>query len=318
MPSHRVWEDALGPFLQLPPRPSSAITSPLGGAVNLVQRELSDSFKAMWLAIPRDSARCSAAFRLASFAIGILSSDISRKLDSESLETLFYFVPLAVQLIDDDLSIENCNGITGLELADQREEYLEVVFKGRQVVSDWINTKEPVGSSDLTLSSHLASFWQAKLEALNGTTPIDYRIGEAFVKIMSSADTLAQSKSADDVAKLCREARTANSIRSASWFATLRSSILSNPVGNRICNELIADSTGIKPQDPSSDGTYQDKVCLDLLLTLHRFAEACAPQHFAIWGRGSCLDHTSTAIGLPGQASLGVSSVGHQILWLES
>jgi hypothetical protein len=200
LPSHNVWEDVLGPFLQLPPRPSAAITSPLGGAVNLVQRELSDSFKAMLLAIPRDSARCSAAFRLASFTIRIMTSDITKKLDNESLQTLFYFIPLAIQLIDDDLSIENCNGITGLELADQREEYLEVVFKGRQLVSDWVSTKEPVPSSDLTVSSLVTSFWETKLEALSGTAAIDYRIGEAFVKIMSTADSLQKSKSADDIA----------------------------------------------------------------------------------------------------------------------
>ncbi|KAJ6120848.1 hypothetical protein N7523_005128 [Penicillium sp. IBT 18751x] len=266
LPSHRSWEDVLGPFLQLPPRPSTSITSPLGGAVSLVQRDLSDSFKAMLLAIPRDSARCSAAFRLASFTIRIMSSNITKRLDQESLETLFYFVPLAIQLIDDDLSIENCNGITGLELAEQREEYLEIVFKGRQLVIDWIRSKESVASSDLTISSLLASFWESKLEALNMTAAIDYRIGEAFVKIMASADSLDTCKSADDIARICREARTANSIRSASWFAILRSSILSNPVGNRICNELIADSTELKPQDTSSSG-LRKLALLNILLS---------------------------------------------------
>jgi hypothetical protein len=34
------------------------------------------------------------------------------------------------------LSIENCNGISGLELADQREEYMEIVFAGRKVVDE--------------------------------------------------------------------------------------------------------------------------------------------------------------------------------------
>jgi len=318
LPSHRAWEDALGPFLQLPPRPSTAITSPLGGTVNLVQRELSDSFKAMWLAIPRDSARCSAAFRLASFTIRLLSSNITGELSNESLGTLFYFVPLAVQLIDDDLSIENCNGITGVELADEREEYLEIVFEGRQLISDWIQAKESVGSSDLTLSSLLTSLWETKLEALNGVTPVDYRVGEAFVKIMTSADALEKSKSADDIAKICREARTANSIRSASWFATLRSSILSNTVGTRICNELIADSTGLKPQDPSSDGMCAHKTCCMCLLTTSRIAKACTSQHFAVWGRRRYLDHPPAATGFLGQASLGMSPVGHPISWAES
>lgn len=251
----------MAPFLQLSTRPSTAITSPLGGVIHLVDRELSDSFKAMRLAIPRDTAHCSAAFRVASFAIKLLSSsDVIDKVDREDLETLFYYLPLAIQLIDDDLSIENCNGITGLELADQREEYLEIVYKGRQVVSDWIHTKEPVKSSQGTpVSSSLISLWEAKLEALNGTSAIDYRVGEAFVKIMSSTGASENAKSADDVAKLCREARTANAIRSASWFAVLRSAILTNPVGNRICNELIADSTGLKPQDTSPDGQFKSQ-----------------------------------------------------------
>lgn len=91
MPSHQTWEAAMSPFLQLPTRPSTAITSPLGGAVSLVTGELSDSFKAMRLAIPRDSARCSAAFRVASFTIHVLSSfDDIEQMDSESLQTLFY------------------------------------------------------------------------------------------------------------------------------------------------------------------------------------------------------------------------------------
>lgn len=252
----------MAPFLELPPRASTAITSPLGGTVNLVNRELSDSLKAMRLTIPRDSARASAAFRVTSFAIRVLSSfDVIKQVDSEGLQTLFYYLPLAIQLVDDDLSIENCNGITGLELADQREEYLEIVYKGRKVVSDWIHSKEPVGSSPGTsVSSFLVSFWETKLEDLNGTSAIDYRIGEAFVRIMTSNGASENSKSADDVARLCREARTANAIRSASWFTVLRSAILSNPVGNRICNELVADSTGLKPQDTSPDGEFENMV----------------------------------------------------------
>lgn len=256
MPSHQAWEAAMTPFLQLPTRPSTAITSPLGGTVNLVTRELSDSFKATRLAIPRDSARCSAAFRVASFTIQVLSSfEVIEHMDSESLQTLFYYLPLAVQLIDDDLSIENCNGITGLELAYQREEYLEVVYKGRKVVSDWLNNKDPVSSSSgMTVSSSLISFWESKLEGLSGTSAVDYRTGEAFVKIMASTGVSGNSKSTDDVARICREARTANAIRSASWSAVLRSAILSNPAGNRFCNELIADSTGLKPEDSSTNG----------------------------------------------------------------
>lgn len=256
IPSNVAWEAALDPFLRFPPQPSTAITSPLGGTVFMVNPDISDTLQAVQLSIPRDAARCSAAFRLASFAIRILSSsDIREKLDSDSLQTLFYFLPLAVQLIDDDLSIENCNGITGLEPADPREEYLEIVYKGRQVVKNWIRSQQPVNSlPGVSLSASLVSLWETKLAGLTETTALDYRIGEAFVKIMSSTEASGKIKSAEEVSSICREARNANTIRSASWFAVLRSAILSNPVGNRICNELIADSTGLKALGSAPDG----------------------------------------------------------------
>lgn len=256
LPSNAAWEAAMAPFLRFPPRPSTAITSPLGGIVFLVNRDMSDSLQDIQLSIPRDSTRCSAAFRIASFAITILSSsDISGQMDSESLQALFYFLPLAIQLIDDDLSIENCNGITGLEPGDQREEYSEIVYKGRQVVNNWIHSEQSVSSPPgVTISSSFVSLWETKLEGLNESTALDYRTGEVFVKIMSSTEASGKIKSAEEVASICREARRVNTIRSASWFAVLRSAILANPVGNRICNELIADSTGLKPQDSAPDG----------------------------------------------------------------
>ncbi|KAJ5291939.1 hypothetical protein N7478_001190 [Penicillium angulare] len=249
-----VWEEAMGPFLQLPPRASTAITSPIMGVVNLVEREISESLKALWLSIPRDSDRCTVAFRLAVFTIKALSTfDIATQLNTADITTLSYFLPLVIQLIDDDLSIENSNGISGLELADQREDYFDIVFQGRKIISDWIRSQEPLKSSpETTISSCLTSLWEDKLEALNGTSPADYRVGQAFVKLMTSMDE--KRKPPDEVAKICREARSVNGIRSASWFAVLRTSILSNPVGNRICNELVADSTGLKPEDPSSQG----------------------------------------------------------------
>ena len=246
------------PFLQLPPRPSIAITTSLGGVIHLVQRELSESFQALWPTIPRDSDQRSSAFRLAIYTVSVLSSSkIVKHLDQEDLETLFRFLPLVIQLIDDDLSIENSNGISGVKLADQREEYMETVLDGRNVVRKWIRDDESVVfAPEKTISSLFTAFWEARLEEVKGTSPADYRVAEAFVKIMSIADSSQKSKSSDDIAQICRDARSANIIRSASWFAVLRSSILSNPVGNRICNELVADSTGLKAGDASQSGKY--------------------------------------------------------------
>ncbi|KAE8153907.1 hypothetical protein BDV25DRAFT_9793 [Aspergillus avenaceus] len=247
LPSQQSWHNALEPFLAVPPRSSAAITNPLGGTVHIIDGELSNELKTRYEAVPRDSNHCSSAFRLTYFTVKILSLfNVTEKLDADQLETLFYYVPLAVQLIDEDLSIDTCNGITGITLPEQREEYAELVNDGRNVISGWANSTE-------SLAPAVTTFWESKLEKLTGTSPLDYRIGEAFVKITESAESPVH-KSSDEITKICRDVRTANAIRSASWAAILRQSILSNPAGTRLCNELIADSTGLKPQDERRAG----------------------------------------------------------------
>ncbi|CAG8923018.1 unnamed protein product [Penicillium salamii] len=302
LPSHRSWEEALTPFLQLPPRPSTAITSPLGGAVHLIQRELSESFKALWITIPRDSDHRTSAFRLATFTINVLStSEILKHLDQETLETVFRFLPLAIQVIDDDLSIENSNGVSGIELADQREEYTQIVLDGRKLISQWIHDSEPVEfAPEKTISSLFTAFWEDRLEEVKGTSPADYRTAEAFIKIMHNADSPPKSKSSDDIAQICRDARSANTFRSASWFAVLRSAILANPVGNRICNELVADSTGLKPET-APEGGMEKLTLLNILLSGEEDVVSTIPTQrlvFLTKNLIECLHSTKASFGL--------------------
>lgn len=259
LPSRETWTAALEPFLDLPLRSSTAIISPLGGTVNLIDRTLSDTFKERYERVPRDSNRCSSAFRLVYFTTRLLSLfNITMHLDAEELETLFLNIPLSVQLVDDDLSIENSNGITGLVLPEQREEYMAVVNEGRKVMRDWTESE--------TVAPKITSFWQTKLGGLAGLSPRDYRVGEAFTKIMDSASLSYKAKSPEEITKLCRDTRTANAIWSSSWVAILRDSILSNPTGTRLCNELVADSTGLKPSDDKKDGEWQERKLRSCLM----------------------------------------------------
>ncbi|KAJ5901838.1 hypothetical protein N7495_002366 [Penicillium taxi] len=266
-PSFQAWDSAMAPFLQLPPLPSTAITSPLRGTVHLIQLELSESLKTLRLDISRDSARCSAAFRLATVSINALStSEFVAKMNAESLETLFYFLPLAIQLIEDDLNIEEYNGISGALFAEEREEYSELLRQGQEVIRKWCQSNEPLRSSpETSISQFLFSLWESKLEGLAGISPNDYRIGQTFAQMINLGNN-HNVKSSDELAKICREARTANPIRSAAWFASLRTSILANPVGNRILNELVADLTGLNPQHGSSTGLRKISLLNILLL----------------------------------------------------
>lgn len=310
-PSAQAWEKALAPFLQLPPRSSTAITSPIGGVLHLIDRELPETVWEQYNSISRDASHCSSAFRLAHFATKILSSfKVTEHLGGEELETLFYNLPLAIQLIDDDLSIEKCNGITGIQLPEQREEYLEIVYEGRKVVSGWVQH-----SSAQDLSTKTSTFWANRLDKIDGTSPVDYRIGEAFVNIMESGASSKIGKSSEEIAQLCKGTRTANAIQSASWMRVLRPSVISNPASTRLCNELVADSTGLNVQDGQKDGKWlYNSYSVLCRLMCCRISETGTPQSSLCRRTKRGCIHSNTAIGLPCQASHFMSPVRDKVL----
>ncbi|KAL4750686.1 hypothetical protein BDW72DRAFT_193622 [Aspergillus terricola var. indicus] len=267
LPSQQIWQEALGPFLELPPRLSTAITSPLSGIVHLANREVPESLSKRFEDIKRDSNQCSAALRLTHFTVRIMSLfDFNKHLDQESFDVLFSNLPLAVQLVEDDLDIERYNHIAGPLTQELREEYRDIVNEARKIICSWRSSSQHVHSTEVTIASALASVWKAKLEGLDDTSPAAYRVGEAFAKLMNDMDPSAMGYSYEAVGQLCKELRTGNAIRSASWVAVLRRSMLSNSAGIRVCNEFVADSTGLKVEDESANG-LRKLALLNLLLS---------------------------------------------------
>lgn len=255
LPSRQMWEEALAPFLNLPPRLSSAITSPLSGVVHMVNRVMSESSSKQYESISRDSSQCSAAFRLTHFTVRMLSTfEFNGHLGFEDFGTLVSSLPLAVQLIEDDLDIEKYNYIAGPLSHELREEYRDIVNDARGIMRNWPSSTQNLKSSHETLASTVLSLWKSQIESLDDTSPAAYRIGEAFAKIADGIDPSQFGYSSEAIGQLCKEIRTSNAIRSASWVAALRHSILSNPAGVRICNEFVADSTGLKVDDETSSG----------------------------------------------------------------
>ncbi|KAL2823138.1 hypothetical protein BJX63DRAFT_438981 [Aspergillus granulosus] len=267
LPSQAMWEEALGPFLELPPRLSTSITSSLSGTVHLVDRQLSETFSQRYENIARDPGQGSAAFRLAHFTVRVLSSlNITEHIGMEEFEILFSNLPLVVQLIEDDLDIERYNYIAGLLTQEQREEYRNIVNDARKIIQGWSSSTQQIPFTGATISATIASVWETKLEKLEGTSPVDYRIGQAFTKVMEGVDPSAIALSSEAIGQLCRGMRSDNAIRSAARVAILRRSILLHPAGIRVCNEFVAESTGMKVEDETTNGLRKLSL-LNLLLS---------------------------------------------------
>ncbi|OKL63677.1 hypothetical protein UA08_00924 [Talaromyces atroroseus] len=261
-PSDGLWKESLGPFLELPIRLSTSITSPLGGAVNLLSNDLSSTAQQDLTNVQRDSVGASSAFRLATYVVKILSlPNVLVSLNAQQRESLFYYLPLALQLIDDDVGIEASIGIVGLELSEDRDEALEVVSDGRSIISQWTHSDTRLSDNGRTIQEDLLGLWELRVGALDDLSPESYRIGQAYVKIISGVDA---TKGSDALTGLAREIRKYNPIRAASELAVWGPSLSLSPSGTRLCNELIADVTGFKPKKNLTDGP-KSVVLLNLL-----------------------------------------------------
>jgi hypothetical protein len=176
----------------------------------------------------------------------LLSLDnVFESLNAEQRESLFHYLPLALQLIEDDISIEGSIGLIGLQLSEDYDQVLEITSIGRSIVSAWIRSDAPLSDSQGSISKELHDFWNRKIEAVNDVSPESYRIGEAYVKFMLEKET---TKTSDELLSLAREIRKLNPIRAAAVIAIWGPSLSYSPAGTRLCNELIAEATGFNPQ----------------------------------------------------------------------
>jgi hypothetical protein len=201
--------------------------------------------------------------------VKILSSpDVLVSLDVKQREGLFSYLPIALQLMDDDASIEGSIGLTALGLSEDRDEALETVSEGRSMIRKWIQMDTRLGDDGRSVSEDLLVLWDQKLAELGNTSPESYRIGQAYAKIKSEAEP---TKSSDALTSLAREVRKYNPIRAAAELAVWGPALAASSSGTRLCNELIADATGFKPaRNPTEGKKNVFPGLLKLLLTEYR------------------------------------------------
>lgn len=251
LPSKEQWDQALDPFLRLPPKPSTAITNALGGAVYLVDMSIPKAVQQELNSIPRDPNHFTSAFRLTYYVTKVFSDPATLALiDVEQREVLCSCLPIAAQLIDEDMSIESSNGIVGPVTPETLEEGAELVSEVRLLVKSFVQGKD-TGDIDAIGS------WRDMLEALDDNSPKSYHLGDVYAKSILETDPLESNKPEEpwvDVAKKIRESRSP--FWSTSILTAFKDSIAFAPAGTKLCNELVADVTGLDPDRKEDDGKF--------------------------------------------------------------
>ncbi|PGG97584.1 hypothetical protein AJ79_09147 [Helicocarpus griseus UAMH5409] len=265
MPTGEQWGRALDPFLRKPLDASPSIMKALGGAVFLADRSLPQTLSEELDLVPRDPDRFSPAFRLMFYTTKLLTSAGLEYVDQNLCEVLFLYFPLAVQLVDDDVTLQGSKGLLDLNVPDILDECADVVSEARHVIQQWVHSKTLATDQGETSASNIWMFWEKQFDSLKGDSPKTYNLAEAFARIIAERDSLETPGSAESCFKTAKQFDgPSNPFVLPSVVAAFRGSIAAAPYGVRLCNELIADATGFKIEK-SFEG-LRKIVTLNLLL----------------------------------------------------
>ncbi|KAI1947130.1 hypothetical protein LOZ57_003368 [Ophidiomyces ophidiicola] len=249
-PNESQWTAALKPFLQCPLPPSFSIMSSLGGAVFLVNQAHQDTDV---VSLPRDSNQLPLATRLALFVTKLLAATSIDDMEPQLQQTLFLYLPLVIQLVEDDLNVECTTtmlplNFSELDSPESRNEFVSFVSEGRLRIKQWINKSMAFKNSPNNNNNNtdIVTFWHARLEKLQGNTPEAYRLADAYTRIMAEKESLENIDFAESALEMAQQLNgSANPFVLPAVVASFKASLASSPAALRLCNQLVAQITGL-------------------------------------------------------------------------
>ena len=253
-PTKEQWAAALQPFLNIPPKHSSSLIDSLSGAAYLVatpspQPPARNS-------VDRDYNQCSLAYRLAYFVTNMLTRipQSDHFANEELKHALFLYLPLVIQLINDDLNVEDSTGVVALDVPDIRDDCANLVSEARLIMKRWIEE-----------DSGFVNYWEDRLRDLNDDTPQAYRMAETLAKVVSEKDSLGKLNSAESSFQLAEQmSGPSNPFIMPAVIAAYRNSLVGAAASTRLCNRLIADLTDLNSLS-ASEGSFRLTSSLLLL-----------------------------------------------------
>ncbi|KAI9706137.1 MAG: hypothetical protein M1836_005543 [Candelina mexicana] len=273
LPDSAQWAAAVRPFLKVTPNPSFAITSPLGSAVSMITNTSEASDTATLAQLPHDSEGYSAAIRMAWYTMSIIkATNIFEMISPERRSEVYQNLIIMVQLADDNLSLAGANHLWVLYTPEVEAKMLDFILGSQSLLRGWL---EPSGSNSQPLSG--GNFVNTTLDYFSNNSFGTSALAYYSARIMSVVNSqLAELQGYSKQGALMRWNGTVRDLRkSKDIFFT--SSLLTDPNAAmsdsvdlvRLCNELIAELTGLKLSQNTDEGLRQ-LVLLNALLQHHQ------------------------------------------------
>lgn len=219
VPSAAQWRNALAPYLDVARPLALTITSPLQGARY-------QSSAATQNGTVRDMDDFSLAFRLILY---VLKLDLSELTEVEALQQ---YLPLALQLVNEKLTIDEANEIWTHSTPEVIQEAVDTLNEGNRLLLSWLD------------QDTFLDYWLPKAHSMK-----DYPTALAWTYIVTEhVDRSGPSRILQEYDQELKTIhRSSDAVQSAAILAVLREHLPSSTHGKRVCNELVANATDRKP-----------------------------------------------------------------------
>ena len=245
LPDDKQWAAALKPFITRTPNISLAITNGLGGTIYTIDRKTPSS-GSIPNTVSYDADGFSSALRTAWYTTKLINNTNSFKhLVEGRRAALFRYLSVFVQLSLDNLSIPHVGGLWMLDSPDSESAIINLIAETQALLVTWLSNSLVPGSS------FVDSALEKLFEESKVLTSAAYYSGRAFAALAAELREMrGPANTAQDEEKLRKLRSTPTIIANAAFIASASESkgLL------RVCNEQIANLTGLDLQERLDEG----------------------------------------------------------------
>jgi E3 ubiquitin-protein ligase listerin len=254
LPNKEQWQEALIPHLQHKRPTPLSISSPLQGLVFALE----GSDITLPTNLRYDAEDFSMMFRLTLYAVKLCStSTILESADSVSVTTLYEFLPLALQLVNEKLTMDSANKLWQTSSSEVADEASDILMDGNTLIQSWLS--QP--------GSDFRTMWMDKALVLNDLKIITYLNASTCSDIITRvAEKDGATSLANHFDAEIKKLRRSGSFAQAACIACgLRDYLCTSNNGRRVINELISVATELKV-DQLAIATMNPLVVLNIIL----------------------------------------------------
>ncbi|KAF2195646.1 hypothetical protein K469DRAFT_616389 [Zopfia rhizophila CBS 207.26] len=298
LPNLDDWHSAIAPFLDAAPRPSLAITNPLGGAVYLVQTAGSRSAIRKLL---RDVDGYSAAFRIAQYITRLFKdSDLLQptNVPSEVRHAFLRNIAVTLQLAGDNLGLAGANDLWAEYNPEVEADAISFMLDAQGFITRELKHLRSGWTGSDGSSPFVAWAMELLSTSAEGTSAEAYYTARSYSVLVSDAIELFSWNSAytvevQDVLKRIRRSKGTFSL--LGFLNAFKEPLAASKSCERMCNELVADLTGLDIEGKVEEGLRQLVFLNTLLYSQEDIAKSIAKQrliffvkHIVPWLEDRC------------------------------